>query len=246
MDRLIYVAMTGAKYALSQQATTAHNLANASTPGFRAEVSTFRAVPVTGEGLPTRAFVVEATTGADFRPGAIQQTGRELDVAINGRGFLAVQSPDGREAYTRHGSLEINANGVLQTRAGLPVLGDGGPISIPPDTQVAIAKDGTITAVGGANRTAVQVVGRLKLASPEERGLERGPDGLFRSRDGQAAAADSTVTVVPGSIEGSNVNVVEAMVNMIAAARSFEMQTKLMSNVEANSRQAGQILSLNR
>src|SRR5262245_53806053 len=129
MDRMIYVAASGAKQAMSQQATVAHNLANVTTNGFRAEISAFRAVPLRGEAAPTRVFVVDSTRGADFTPGSIQHTGRDLDIAVQGQGWIAVQDADGREAYTRAGSLETNENGVLQTRSKRPVLGDGGPIS---------------------------------------------------------------------------------------------------------------------
>ena len=152
MDRMIYVAMSGAKQALGQQATVAHNLANLTTNGFRAETSVFRAVPVVGEGAPTRAFVVDSTPGADFTPGVIQTTGRDLDIAVQGKGWIAVQAADGSEAYTRNGSLQLNANGVLQTRNGNAVLGDGGPLSIPSDTLITIAGDGTVSTVPTGNR----------------------------------------------------------------------------------------------
>jgi flagellar basal-body rod protein FlgF len=137
MDRLIYTAMTGAKHIMEQQANVSHNLANATTTGFRAQLDSFRAVPVISEGLPTRAFVVDSTVGTDFAPGALQQTGRALDVAVQGKGWIAVQMPDGSEAYTRHGNLQLSENGILQTHSGLPVLGDGGPISLPPDLTVS-------------------------------------------------------------------------------------------------------------
>ena len=167
MDRLIYTAMTGASHVLQQQAAVSENLANASTPGFRAMLNTFRAVPLVGEGLPTRTFVVDSTAGSDFTPGHSQQTGRDLDVAVSGAGWIAVQGADGKEAYTRNGSFQVTPNGVLQTRTGLNVMGDGGPITIPPDTEVTFAKDGTISTVpSGGQATSVVVVGRLKLVNP--------------------------------------------------------------------------------
>ncbi|MDP3688495.1 MAG: flagellar basal body rod protein FlgF, partial [Sulfurimicrobium sp.] len=191
MDRLIYIAMTGAKHTLWQQASTAHNLANVTTTGYRAETNAFRALPVLGEGAKTRAFVVDSTTGADFSPGVIQQTGRDLDMAVQGKGWIAVQAPDGSEAYTRNGSFQINANGVLQTRNGLNVLGDGGPISIPPDNDITVAKDGTISAIPtGQTLTSVTVLGRVKLVNPPEADLVKGDDGLFRLKSGQPAPAD--------------------------------------------------------
>ncbi|MBY0267911.1 MAG: flagellar basal-body rod protein FlgF [Burkholderiales bacterium] len=244
MDRLIYVAMSGAKQTMLQQATVANNLANVTTTGFRAQQVALRAAPVIGEGLPTRAFVVDSTPGADFRQGAIQHTGRDLDVAIEGRGWIAVQAADGTEAYTRAGSLEISGNGVLQTRGGLSVMGDGGPISVPPDTRVTVGRDGTVSTVPEGNRpNQVAALGRIKLVNPEESQLIRGSDGLFRMREGGAAAADPQVRMVGAALEGSNVNAVDAMVTMIALARQFDMQIKMMQNAEGNDRQASQILA---
>lgn len=245
MDRLIYTAMTGASQVLQQQAAVSENLANASTPGFRAVLNTFRAVPLMGEGLPTRTFVVDSTPGADFTPGPFQQTGRDLDVAVNGAGWIAVQGADGKEAYTRNGSFQVSPNGVLQTRTGLNVLGDGGPITISPDTEVTFAKDGTISTVpSGGQFTSVIAVGRLKLVNPPPEQLERSGDGLFRLKDGTTATADANVGVAPGSLEGSNVNTVEAMVTMISLARKFDMQMKMLQSADSNARQASQIMSL--
>ena len=244
MDRLIYTAMTGAKQLLEQQASNAHNLANVSTTGFRAQLDAFRAVPILGEGLPTRAFVVDATTGVDFRPGPIEQTGRDLDVAVEGSGWIAVEAADGSEAYTRNGSLKVSENGVLQTQSGLNVLGDGGTIGIPPDVTVAIAKDGTVSSIPTTGRAAVNVLGRIKLVDPAEDNLVRGNDGLFRTGDGTPADADANVTLTGGALEGSNVNVVEAMVNMIDLARQFDVQMKLLQNAESNDTKATQIQAL--
>lgn len=245
MDRLIYTAMTGAKHALEQQATVSNNLANAATTGFRAQIDQFRAVPVQGAVLPTRAFVVDATTGSDFRTGAIEQTGRELDVAVQGEGWITVQAADGSEAYTRNGSLKLDENGVLQTSDGLNVMGDGGPLSIPPGRNVAIGKDGTISLVpDGSAATGLTSVGRLKLVNPPAAELARGDDGLFRLKSGQAADTDPKVKVINGALESSNVNVVDAMVDMISLARAFDMNMKLLQNAESNDTKAAQLLSL--
>jgi len=245
MDRMIYVAMTGAKHTLDQQAAVAHNLANVSTTGFRAAVSAFRAVPVLGDGLPTRTFVVDSTSGANFAPGALQGTGRDLDVAVQGRGWIAVQSADGGEAYTRNGSLQVSPNGMLQTRNGLNVLGDAGPISIPPDSTISIAKDGTISAVSTLPPPkSVNVVGRIKLVNPDEKLLTRGDDGLFRLANGGAAEADAKVALASGALEGSNVNVVEEMINMIALARQYDLQMQLLNNAQKDATQASQILNV--
>jgi len=246
MDRLIYTVMTGAKHALEQQATTSNNLANATTTGFRAQIDQFRAVPVQGAILPTRAFVVDSTTGSDFRAGAIQQTGRELDVAVQGDGWITVQAADGSEAYTRNGSLKLDENGVLQTHDGLNVMGDGGPLSIPPGRNVAVAKDGTISLVpDGSAAKGLTSIGRLKLVNPPTADLVRGDDGLFRLKDGQAADTDPNVKLVSGALESSNVNVVDAMVNMISLARAFDMNMKLLQNAQNNDAKAGQLLSMN-
>lgn len=244
MDRLIYTAMTGAKHTMGQQAAVSHNLANATSTGFRAELHKLRAVPVQGEGLATRAFVVDASVASNFEPGPMQQTGRPLDVAVEGKGWLAVQLPDGREAYTRDGSLQLSANGVVQTRSGLPVLGDGGPVTIPPDNEFLVGKDGTISALqaGGAENV-INVIGRLKLVNPPEASLVRGDDGLFRLQDGAAAPQDENVRVAGGYLEGSNVSVVDQMVQMISLARQFEMQTKMLQTAEANDRAGAQVLA---
>lgn len=245
MDRMIYTAMTGAKHILDQQATTAHNLANATSTGFKAQLDSFRAVPVISEGMPTRAFVVDSTVGADFKAGVIQTTGRALDVAIQGQGWLSVQREDGSEGYTRNGSLKVNENGLLQTPSGQVVLGDGGPISIPPDVSVTIAKDGTVSAVNNGDTPGPSnILGRLKLVNPDEENLVRAADGLFVMKDGNQADVDANVVVIGGALESSNVNVVEAMVNMISLARQFETQMKLIQTAENNANKASQLLSL--
>lgn len=246
MDRMIYIAMSGAKHILEQQATNSHNLANVNSTGFRAQVDSFRAVPVVSEGLNTRTFVVDATVGADFSSGPIEQTGRNLDVALQGQGWLSVQRPDGSEAYTRNGALKVDENGLLKTASGLTVLGDGGPISIPPDVSITIASDGTISSVNNTTLPGPSnIIGRLKLTNPAESSLTRADDGLFVTKDGTRAEADANVSVISGALEGSNVNVVNAMVNMISLGRQFDMQMKLLQNAQNNADKAGQIFNLN-
>lgn len=245
MDRLIYTAMTGASHTMQQQASVAQNLANINTPGFRSTIDAFRAVPLVGEGLPTRAFVVDSTAGTDFTPGVMQTTGRALDVAVDGKGWIAVEDAGGKEAYTRNGSFQVLPNGILQTKSGLNVVGDGGPITIPPDTQVTIAKDGTISTVPSTTqKNTVVVVGRLKLTNPPENQLVRGDDGLFRTRDGNPADADASVTVASGNLEGSNVNMVASMVDMITLARQYDQQMKMLQMADENAKQSSSVLSV--
>jgi flagellar basal-body rod protein FlgF len=245
MDRLIYTAASGAKHIMEQQATTSNNLANLSTNGFRAQFDTFRAVPVQGEGLPTRAFVVDNTAGADFSSGPMQVTGRDLDVAVKGKGWIAVQNAGGTESYTRNGSLQLSPNGILQTSNGQAIAGEGGPITIPPDVTVSVGADGTISTLSTTTTPAAPtVLGRIKLVNPNEADLVRGNDGLFRLKDGGSAQADPAVTVAGGALEGSNVSAVDAMVNMISLGRSFETQMSLLKNAENNATKATQILAL--
>lgn len=244
MDRLIYTSMSGAKHIFNQQAGVAHNLANATTNGYRAQEHKFRAVEVQSPALKTRSFVIDASVADDFSPGPLNFTGRALDVAVQGQGWLAVEGADGQEAYTRAGSLQINANGQLQTRSGLNVIGDGGALAIPPDSKITIASDGTVSVTPETGSQAqVSVVGRLKLVNPPEADLVRGGDGLFRTRDGNPAPLDENLRVVTETTEGSNVNVVEAMVSMISLARQFEMQVRMLQNADTNAQAADRVLA---
>ena len=237
---MIYLSMSGAKATMQRQDTLANNLANVSTTGFRAELQAFRAVPVQGSGASTRVFSLETTTGYDSTPGPVAATGRNLDVAVRGDSWLAVQALDGTEAYTRAGSLDLSSDGTLVTRAGLQVLGDGGPIQLPPNSEPSIAADGSVSA-RLPNGTS-SVVGKLKLVTPETK-LERGGDGLFRSAGGDPLQADATARVQDGALEGSNVSPVESMVAMISAARQFEAQMKMIQTAEANEKSASQLLT---
>jgi flagellar basal-body rod protein FlgF len=239
MDRMIYLSMTGAKATMQRQEVLAHNLANASTPGFRAELTAFRAVPVLGQGAATRVYALESTPGYNAEPGAVQATGRNLDVAMKGNTWLAVQGLDGTEAYTRTGALDVNNEGVLITKTGLTVLGDGGPITVPANAQVQIAPDGTISAAVGNARP--QSVGKLKLVTPETP-LQRGEDGLFRGANGDLSA-DPEARVQDSALEGSNVSPVETMIAMIAAARQFEQQMKMVHSAQEKEQAGTKLLS---
>jgi len=242
MDRMIYLSMSGAKAAMQRQEVLANNLANVSTVGFRAELAAFRAVPVEGSGASTRVYALESTVGANHQPGVVQATGRNLDVAMQGNAWLAVQGLDGTEGYTRAGALEVNAEGQLMTKGGHTVLGDGGPITIPADSEVMIAGDGTVSAKAANGLPAA--VGRLKLVVPESpAALARGSDGLFRAQS--ELPADASARLQDGALEGSNVSAVETMVAMIAAGRQFEHQMKLLQTAERQEQAAAKLLSAN-
>lgn len=250
MDHAIYTAMGAASQTLNQQAVNASNLANASTPGFRAQLTALRAVPVEGLSLPTRTLVTASTPGANMTQGPLDYTSRPLDVALQQDGWIAVQSATGTEAYTRNGNIQVNAAGQL-TIQGNPVMGDGGPIVVPEGSEISIAADGTISALNpGDPPNTVAPVGRLKLVKAEGNDIVRGDDGLFRlsaaaqAERGPMLQADPAIRVMSGVLEGSNVKPVEAMTDMIANARRFEMQMKVISSVDENSQRANQLLSM--
>ncbi len=251
MDHAIYTAMGAATQTLNQQAVTASNLANASTPGFRAQLNALRAVPVEGLSLPTRTLVVASTPGADMTPGQLDYTSRPLDVAIQQNGWLVVQGVNGQEAYTRNGNIQVSPGGLL-TIGGRLVMADGGePIAVPEGAAVTVASDGTISVLNaGDGPETVGPVGRLKLISASAQEIVRGDDGLFRL-NGTAQAArgavlpmDASVRVISGVLEGSNVQPAEAMTDMIANARRFEMQMKIISGVDENAQRANTLLSV--
>ena len=241
MDRMIYLSMAGAKAAMNRQEVLSHNLANVSTTGFRAEMAALRAVPVRGDGASTRVYSLETTVGYKPDAGTVQATGRNLDVALKGNAWMAVQSLDGTEAYTRAGSLDVNAEGLLVTVSGLQVVGDGGPISVPSGAEVQIAADGTVSATVPGARP--QSIGKIKMVTPEK-AFTRGTDGLFRSPDGDLDA-DPTARLQDGALEGSNVSPIETMVAMITAARQFEQQMKLITTTEKQEQTASKLLSNN-
>lgn len=251
MDRLIYTAMSGASQTMSRQASVAQNLANVTTTGYRAEEHRLRAVQVltktqagVAPALPTRAFAVDASTHTDFSQGPMIETGRSLDVAVQTKGWIALAAPDGNEAYTRDGQLQVSVNGILQTRDGIPVMGDGGPITIPPDSKISIARDGTVSVIPetGQQNTS-NAIGRIKLVNPPEANMRRGADGLFRTADGDVPPIDNNVVLASGFTEGSNVNPAEQIVSMISLARQFEMQMKMISTADQNDRAATQVIN---
>ncbi len=246
MDRILYTAMSGAKQTMDRQAVVSNNLANVSTAGFRGQLHAMRAVPVQGDGvLPTRTSVVAATPGSDFSAGPMNATGRDLDVALQGNAWLAVQSEDGGEAYTRRGDLQVDGDGVLNS-AGRPVIGEGGPIVVPLGAQVSMGADGTLSAIGpGQDPDALVRVGRVKMVDGSDAGLTRGEDGLFRAADGGQLALDEEARMISGALEGSNVSAIDSMVAMIDNGRRYEMQMKVIQSADENDQRANSLLSIN-
>jgi len=245
MDKMLYIAMSGAKQNMQALAINANNLANAKTTGFKADLSQARSMQAFGEGQPTRVFAMTESASQNFDSGSLLTTGRPLDLAINGEGWFAVQTPEASygaglgglgsgEAYTRQGNLRVTEDGTLETANGELVLGDSGPIILPlPVNNIQISADGTITVQPeGAPNTEQEEVGRIKLVNPDVRSLSKGSDGLFRRKDGQDETADANVQVRGGTLETSNVNPLYEMTDMIALQRQFEMQLKLMKTAE--------------
>jgi flagellar basal-body rod protein FlgF len=245
MDRMIYVAMTGAKDTLLAQAINSNNLANLNTTGFRADLAAFQSVAAPGAGFPTRINAVVSGTDVDMSTGPLISTGRSLDVAVKGGGLIAVQAPDGSEAYTRAGDLKIDSSGVLVTGAGYPVLGNGGPIAIPPNEKLDIGADGTITVLPiGQTANSLAVVDRIKLAEAPPEGMVKTTDGLLRTASGDALPADGAVTLQSGVLETSNVNAIDALTNMIALSRHYDAQVKLLRVAQDDGSSSTQLLRI--
>lgn len=245
MDKALYTGMSGAMRSMQAQAVHAHNLANATTTGFRADLAQAVAMQVSGDGLDTRVLTRTVGSGSDFSQGVLQETGNGLDLAIKGEGWIAVQADDGREAYTRAGNLQITPFGELLTGNGLPVLGNSGPVSLPPFEQMEIGLDGTISVQElGQGAEVLAALDRIKLVNPDNAELEKGADGLFYRRDGLLEPAAAEVRLVSGYLEGSNVNIVEAMVEMISLTRNYEMNVNLMQTLQENSEISAQLLQV--
>ena len=245
MDEMIYLAMTGARQTETAQAINANNLANVSTTGFRADLHAFSSVPIDGPGVDSRINAVVDSGGTDFSQGTVMNTGRDLDVAVRGEGFIAVQGPDGREAYTRAGDLRVEEGGLLSTGAGHLVMGDGGPVAIPPHANLVVGGDGSISIQPlGQGPETVSIVDRIKLVNPDPGSLEKGPNGLLHLKGGDTAEADAGVTLISGSLEQSNVNVAKTLVNMIELARQYEMQVNVIKASEENADAAATMMRL--
>ncbi len=243
MDRLVYVAMSGAKEIMRAQAANNHNLANANTNGFKADLQAFQTQNVTGAGFASRAYATDDLAGWDSSSGSLDNTGRSLDVAVRGPGWIAVQANDGTEAYTRMGDLRVDANGNLLTATGNNVLGDSGPITVPPFTSISIGTDGSVSIVPqGQTAATISTVGRIKLVNPPGGSMERRADGLFSVTGGGDVDADASVHLATGTLESSNVNIAETMVNMIELARNYDLQVKAMKTAEDNSTESSKLL----
>ncbi len=245
MDRSLYIAMSGAKQTLLAQTANANNLANAQTTGFKSDYEQFRSMPVFGPGFPSRVYAMTERPSSDFNMGPIQTTSNELDVAVKGEGWFAVEGKDGKEAYSRSGDLRITPEGRLETGNGRAVIGDQGPIIIPPAEKIDIGTDGTISIIPlGENEANLAVIDRIKLVIPELTNLEKLNDGLMYTKDGTEVVASANISLIPGALEGSNVNGISAMVNMIELARNFELQTKVMKNANDNSAVSAKLMQM--
>ncbi|MSQ67311.1 MAG: flagellar basal-body rod protein FlgF [Gammaproteobacteria bacterium] len=245
MDRMIFLAMNAARQTMNGQAQAANNLANAGTTGFKADFEAYRSMPLFGDGEPTRVFSMAERPGVNFSAGSIEETGNNLDVAISGEGFIAVRTADGKEAYTRAGEFHLDAAGQLMTAHGEQVLGNGGPIALPPFNSVLIGNDGTISMRPlGQDANTLAQVDRIKLVKPNVADLLKGGDGLFRLNTGLEAPIDATVGVVSGALEHSNVNPVAEMISMIENSRQYELAVKAMSTAQTIDADGARLLRL--
>jgi flagellar basal-body rod protein FlgF len=243
MDRGLYVAMTGAKQIMQAQAVNNHNIANLSTIGFRADAVSFDSQPIYGPGYATRVNAVAGDAGTDYSSGVMESTGRDLDIAINGKGFIAIQGSDGKEAYTRAGDLRVTPTGAVTTASGAPVLTESGPLIVPPSTTVSIGGDGTVSVVPqGSAPFAVTQVDRIKLVNPPTADLQKGDDGLLRLKAGGKAKADDTVSVTSGMLESSNVNAAQSLISMIELQRLYEFQIKSINSTDTNEQSAERMM----
>ncbi len=245
MDKMLYLAMSGASQNTLAQRAHANNLANLSTSGFRRDFEQARSMPLFGDGYPARVYAMSERPATDFTPGTLQETGNELDVAIEGQGWLAVQAPDGSEAYVRTASMKIDALGMLRTGSGLPVLGNAGPIAVPPQQQIEIGQDGTISirSLGEAPNVVAQV-DRIKMVNPDPKSLVKGEDGMIRLKEPATQPADANVRLASGFLESSNVNAVAEMTSMLALARQFELHVKMMRTAEDNASAVARVMQL--
>ncbi len=240
---MLFIAMNGASQAMQAQQSISHNLANVSTVGFKAHLDSYNSWHVEGPGFNTRAYNQLEMKGNNMMSGDFATTNRELDVAINGDGWFAVQGSDGNEAYTRAGDLRLQANGQLITGTGHPVMGNGGPILIPQAQKIEIGADGSVSIIPvGQTVDSLAIIDRIKLVNPEPDQMQKGEDGLFRLKSGDIAPATAGITVASGVLEHSNVNAVAEMVDLIQNARQFETNIKLMRVAQQNDEASARLL----
>lgn len=245
MDKLIYTAASGLKSHMAAQAAIANNMANASTIGFRAEKVNFNSLLLKGAGFDSRQPASENITDFDRSAGAITTTGRNLDIAIPGDQWMAVQANDGSEGYTRRGDLSISATGVLETGDGFPVMGSGGPITVPPATSVSIAQDGTISIIPvGGDAKNPQVIDRIKFASAQGSQTSKGLDNLIHVQGGGILPTDENAKCISGALEQSNVNMTQSLVDMIENQRSYEVQANLMKSAKDMDESAASVMRM--
>lgn len=233
MDKMVHLSLRAMRGVMNRQTAIANNMANADTTGFRAEIVSAQAQYVHGEGLQSRATPNEYVLTADLNPGAIKSTGRPLDIALGGQSMLAVQAPGGDEGYTRRGDLMLTESGLLTTGDGHPVLGEGGPLIVPPADKVTIAEDGGVWIVPtGGDPNQPQQVDRLRVVNPNGSEIVKAEDTLFRVKNGGALPSDPDARLQSGALEGSNVNMTQALVDMIETSRAYEAQVKLLSSAK--------------
>lgn len=245
MDRMIYTALTGMNAALARQRAVASNLANAQTTGFRAETFSLKPLTLRGPQLEARAMTEGAVRGADMSAGRVVPTGRPLDIAVRGGALIALQATDGSEVYSRRGDLTVGVGGVLENGDGRPVIGEAGPITVPPGREVTIATDGSVLAADPAAPDApAENIGRIKLASPAGSAILKDLDGFLRVPDGGVLPADPTAEVEAGALEQSNVDTSATLIEIIEAQRSFERRSKLFSTAGEIDQAGSRLMSL--
>ena len=246
MDKMVYIAASGAKQSLQGLALKANNLANANTTGFKSDFAQARSMQAFGEGLPSRVFSMQERPGSNMTSGGIVETGRDLDIAMSDNAWLSVQDASGNEAYTKVGTLNITAEGMLMTSHGRQVIGEGGPVILPvPIEKIEFSEDGAIQVrPQGAPATFLEEVDRLKVVEANSFQLEKGNDGLFRPKTGEVVDTSANVKVLSGTLEMSNVNPVHEMVDMISHQRQFELQVKLMKTAEDLDRSQDQLMRI--
>lgn len=245
MDRAAYIAMNAASEALRAQSITAHNIANVGTSGFKALLTHTEAVNVEGRGWHSRVNGVLKPETWNAQGGALQNTGRDLDIALADDRWLAVQTEDGGVAYTRNGALQMTANGQVLDGEGRPVLSDNGPLALPPHSELMIAADGTVSLTPQGSEASVRAqVGRLSVIDAAPNELKRRADGLFEPVAEVEVRPAVGAVMVSGMLEASNVNAAEQLVALIEHSRRFELATKAMKTADTHGEVAQSLMRI--